>query len=452
MKTKPFLTIFFFASMLILSCSRGSFDIIIKDVNIIDVHTGELMTNKAIGISMGEITKISNIPLRSTSDQTIHIDGRDKFVIPGLCDNHTHLAFLTTTGGDTLATELADFTHQGVLFVRDVGGPIDVMNTLKERITSGELCGPEIFYTGPMLESTPLYWSAFNKALPDFTVALDHYEDVDSLFLDFAGKDATMVKTFNNIKPELYPHIVEVARKYHLKIVHDPGSPLFNWIPINEALEMGVTSIEHAKAPWPYVLKDEYREKHDSLIGPDIGMGQQMNLMFQIAELGTATISEKRLEDLAVLMNESKSVLCPTLHVFKDWEEESQDNPAESELSEEQKTRKTITAGMKEVSDYFVQELSKYGVRMLVGQDGIDADGTSEEMVLMKEAGVPNVEVLRGATIYAAEWLEVDGKYGSVETGKIADLVVLNANPLDDIAVVSDIYMVIQHGEIIETR
>ena len=210
MKTKPFLTIFFSATMLILSCSRGSFDIIIKDVNIIDVHTGELMTSKVIGISMGEITKISNIPLRSTSDHTIHIDGRDKFVIPGLCDSHTHLAFLTITGGDTLTSELADFTHRGVLYVRDVGGPIDVMSTLKSRITSGELAGPEIFYTGPMFESSPLYWGAFNNALPDFTVALDNKEDVDSLLLDLARRDAKLVKTFNNIRTVIeISHIVD---------------------------------------------------------------------------------------------------------------------------------------------------------------------------------------------------------------------------------------------------
>jgi len=303
-----------------------------------------------------------------------------------------------------------------------------------------------------MFESTPLYWGDFNNVLADFTVALDTKEDVDSMLLNLAGKGAKLIKTFNNIIPELYPYIVEVARQNQLKIVHDPGSPLFNWVPINEALEMGITSIEHAKAPWPYVLKDEYRERHDSLIGPNIGMGEQMNLMLQIAELGITSISEKRLEDLAILMNENKSVLCPTLHIFKVLEEESQDDPAESELTEEQKIRKTVSAGMKEVSDYFVQELSRYGVKMLVGQDGINADGTSEEMVLMKEAGVPDVEVLRGATIYAAEWLEVDDKYGSVETGKIADLVMLNANPLDDISSVSDILMVIQAGEILETR
>ena len=452
MKIKLSLFVFLSVALFFLSCTRQTFDIIIKHANIIDVHTGELMKNKDIGISGGQITTISRIPIRSTSDHTITIEGRDKYVIPGLCDSHTHLAFLTITGGDTLKTELDDFIHRGVLYVRDVGGPIDVMNSLKNRITSGELAGPEIFYTGPMFESSPLYWREFNNVLADFTIALDNKEDVDSLLLDLARKDAKLIKTFNNIKPELYPYIVEVAKQNRLKIVHDPGGPLFNWIPIDAAIEMGITTIEHAKAPWPYVLKDEYREKHDSLIGPDVGMGQQMNLMLQIAELGIASVSEKRLEDLSVIMIENESVLCPTLRVFKEWEGEEQANQAEGELTEEQKTRITITAGMKEVSNYFVQELSRYGVKMLVGQDGIDPLGTSEEMVLMKEAGVPDIEVLRGATIYAAEWLEVDDRYGSVEVGKFADLVVLNINPLEDIAHVGDVFLVLQHGKIVKKR
>lgn len=452
MKSKQFLFIFTSVSLLVISCSSGDFDIIIRHANVIDVHTGELMENRTIGISEGRISAINKFPLRSSSDQAIIIEGQNKFVIPGLCDSHTHLAFLTATGGDTLTTELADFTHRGVLYVRDVGGPIEVLNTMKNRIASGELAGPEIFCTGPMFESSPLYWSAFNNVLADFTVALDTKEDVDSLLTDLARKGAKLMKTFNNIKPELYPYIVDVARQNHLKIVHDPGAPLFNWIPIDAALNMGVTSIEHAKAPWPYVLKDEYREKHDSLIGTDVEMGQQMNLMLKIAELGITGISEERLEDLSVLMIENKSVLCPTLRVFQKMEEEGDATQAWDELTEEQKMRSAITTGMNEVSDYFVKELSGYGVKMLVGHDGIDAVGAQEEMVLMKEAGVPDLEVLRGATIYAAEWLEVNDKYGSVEPGKFADLVVLNANPLDDISHVSDIYLVIQHGKLITKR
>jgi len=451
MKIRLSLFIFLSVALFFLSCTRRTFDIIIKHANIIDVHTGELMKNKFIGISGGLITNISRIPLRSTSDHTITIEGRDKYVIPGLCDSHTHLAFLTITGGDTLKTELDEFIHRGVLYVRDVGGPIDVMNSLKNRITSGELAGPEIFYTGPMLESSPLYWREFNNVLPDFTVALDNKEDVDSLLLDLIRKDAKLIKTFNNIKPELYPYIVEVAKQNHLKIVHDPGVPLFSWIPIDAALEMGVTSIEHGMAPWPYVLKDKYSIKQDSLFGPGVDLGQQMNLMAQIAELGIAGISEERLKDLSVLMIENRSVLCPTLRAFNESEEE-QSNQASGELTEEQKTRNTISTGIKEVSDYFVQELSRYGVKMLVGQDAINPVGTFEEMVLMKEVGVPDIEVLRGATIYAAEWLEVDDKYGSVEAGKFADLVVLSANPLDDIAHVGDVFLVIQHGEVLKKR
>ena len=70
-------------------------------------------------------------------------------------------------------------------------------------------------------------------------------------------------------------------------------------------------------------------------------------------------------------------------------------------------------------------------------------------MLMMKKAGVPDLEILRGATIYAAEWLEADDKYGSVELGKAADLILLNGNTLEDIARVEEIYRVIHKGKVI---
>lgn len=60
-------------------------------------------------------------------------------------------------------------------------------------------------------------------------------------------------------------------------------------------------------------------------------------------------------------------------------------------------------------------------------------------MILLSKAGVNNAEVLKGATIYAAEWLEADDMYGSIEPGKIADLVVLNADPLAEISNAQDV-------------
>jgi hypothetical protein len=264
----------------------------------------------------------------------------------------------------------------------------------------------------------------------------------------------------------LQKHAVSVFSESRLGHFHITVAPLLNntrifiskrtvkfnvrWVPIDVAVELGITTIEHAKAPWPYVLKDEYRIEHDTLIWPDADPKQRMKFRQQMAELGIASISEKRLQDLSYLMIENNAVLCPTLWVFKDWEEEDQTGEVKGEITEEQNSRKKRVTGLIAVNEYFVRMLSANGVKLLVGQDNNDAIGTLEEMILMKAAGVTDVEVLKGATIYAAEWLELDDKYGAVEPGKIADLLLLNSNPLDNIAHVGEVFMVIQHGEIVK--
>jgi hypothetical protein len=422
--------------------------VLLHNATVFDTKSGTMIPSQDILIDGEKIIAVKQGKGKAEAVESIDCGG--KYVIPGLCDSHTHLAFLTTLGEDTVRTELADFVRRGVLYVRDVGGPIDVMSDLKDKITSCELAGPVIFYTGPMLESSPLNWAEFNKALPGFTVALDTRDDVDRVLPELARKGARFAKTFNNIKPELYPYILEVAGENGLKIVHDPGGMLFNWIPIDAAVKQGITTIEHAKAPWPYVLKDEHRQKHDTLIGPDVDPQTQMPFKLQMASLGVDSVSEERLEDMSSLMIENNVVLCPTLRVFKGWEEEDRAAEEKGEITESQKMRMKIAPGMKAVSEHFVRTLSARGVKLLVGQDSLEAVGTLEEMILMQEAGVSAVEVLKGATIHAAEWLEVDDRYGAVESGKIADLVILNSDPLDDVAHVGDIFMVIQHGEIVK--
>ena len=422
--------------------------VLLQNIAVFQADSGRMSHPQDVLIDGEKIVAIK--PGGSTLEAAQTIDCSGKYVIPGLCDSHTHLSFLVPQGDGSMKAALAEFVQRGVLYVRDVGGPTDVISRMKSQITSGQLTGPDIFFTGPMFESSPLHWEQFNKDLPGFTVALDTKEDVDRQLTELAGQGAKLMKTFNNIKPELYPYIVEIARKNHLRIVHDPGGALFNWVPIHTALEQGITTIEHAKAPWPYVLKDEYREEHDALIGPDADPAKQSTFSAQMAELGLAGISDQRLKDLADLMIASDAVLCPTLLVYRGFEEEIKAAEAKGELSEEQEARNRFLSGMKEVSEYFVKKLAGYGVKMLVGHDNFDPPGTLEEMILMNETGITELEVLRGATIYAAKWLEVDDRYGSIEPEKIADLVVLNSNPLDDIAQVGDVFIVIQHGKIVK--
>ena len=416
-----------FFSILISFCSSGDkleYDpetaLLLRNAAVFDSSAGIMDPSQDVLIEGEKIIAIR--PAGSKLEAAESIDCSGKYVIPGLCDSHTHLTSLTLQDEDAVKSALAEFVHRGILSVRDVGGPIDMISDMQSRITSGQLVGPEIFYTGPMFESAPLHWADINEMLPGFTVALDTKEDVDKHLPALADKGARLMKTFNNIKSELYPYIVEVAQKNQLKIVHDPGRPLLHWIPIHMALEHGITSIEHAMAPWPYVVKDEYREKLDALADPDADPAQQMKFLVQMVELGLAGISDKRLKDLSDLMIVNDAVLCPTLRVFEAMEEETETTEAKGEPTEEQKARERINSGMDVVNEHFVKKLSEFGVEMLVGQDNVEPVGTLEEMVLMKEAGVSDLEVLRGATIYAAEWLEVDDQYGTVEPGKIRGL------------------------------
>jgi hypothetical protein len=322
---------------------------------------------------------------------------------------------------------------------------------MKERISAGEIVGPEMFYSGPLLESSPLMHAEANEKLPGFTVAINSVADVDSILRGLARKGACMVKTFNKINPQLYRHLLEVARSCSLRVVHDPGEPLFNLIPIDTALALGVTSIEHAKAPWPVILTDEFKEKHDSLIASDASPGARMALAMKIMSAGTMSVSTDKLEHLAEEMKSKGAYLCPTLQVLPGLEamaiEQVKGQFKVDTIPPQMLAMiKTQVGSMQDVSRLCVREFAKCGVKMLVGQDGCDPRGTTKEMKSMEECGVSPGEILKGATIYPATWLGVERRLGSIAEGKQANIVIVNQNPLENIGNIDSIFLVLQNG------
>ena len=287
-------------------------------------------------------------------------------------------------------------------------------------------------------------------------MALDSPADVDSILPELARKGAPIIKTFNDIDPGVYRHLVEVAKRCGLKIVHDPGGPLFHWIPMDQALDLGVTSIEHAKSPWPVVLKDPLKQEHDRLVGPKASQMAQMAFLTKAAGMGVASVSEDRLRRLAEKMNEKGAFLCPTLEVLTN---SAMENEAIEEAKKQMKVDslpapalemlRKIVEGMKAVSRHFVREFAGYGVKMLVGQDGSDAAATFSEMRALKEGGVRESEIIKGATIYPAQWLGVADRLGSIAPGKQANILVVNGDPLSDIAQMQATFVVIQNGKLV---
>lgn len=426
--------------------------LVLRGILVVDPVRGVIGRPQNIVISNGkvrDIAFITELPHSSTE-----IDCTGKYAVPGLFDCHTHLAHLATEGEAEARTKLGEFVRRGVTQVRDVGGPIDVLSRLHERITRGETVGPELFFTGPMLERSPLTYEAINERLPGFTVAIDSREDADRLPPELAQRGASMIKIFNRIDRDVFEHLIRVARRNSMQIVFDPGMPLFHDVPIDQALNLGVTSIEHAKAPWPVVLIDELKEEHDRLAAGDGNEMARMMFMMRVAGLGAKSVSMERLHAIADLMIAKDAYLCPTLNVLASLEAMAVAQIKQQQQIEEipefmmQAIRKNA-AGMETVSQLVVREFAARGVKMLVGQDGIEPEGVFVEMRWMKECGVSDLEILRGATIYPARWLGVDERLGTITPGRDANILIVNRNPLEDVANLEDTFLVLRKGAIV---
>ena len=418
--------------------------LLLRNLHVFDVQTGTMSELQDIFIDGGRIRAMGPIDGAPGATQIIDCGGR--FALPGLFDCHTHVAHLATMSDEEKAELLGDLVDAGILAVRDVGGPVDVLSTMSTEIARGALRGPEIFFTGPMLEASPLTWESQNEALPDFTVAVDTMEDADRIVAELARKGTRMIKTFGKHKRDVYAHLVAVAKKHGLRVVHDPGEPLFHTMPMDEAIALGVTSIEHGKAPWPAALVDELREEHDALLAEGAAPMKRMAFMSKVCQKGAASVSIDRLGEIAAEMVRHDAYLCPTLQVCAQMKEEEpwKDQPAVA-----QNMMKRVITAMEAVSDLCTRELASQGVKLLVGQDGFRAEGTFCEMRTLAECGIDEAEILRGATIYPARWLGLEERLGSLTPGREANLLIVDHNPLDEIANVESAFLTIQKGAVV---
>ena len=464
--------IFFLAFLLLFSTSQDIFSskrVVIENVTLIDAGNPirEEMTVIIDGDEIVSINK-SNIGTTAFLDDDVVVDGRDKFVIPGLWDAHVHLTFIPELDYETA---YGLFLMNGITSIRDTGA---ILKKLKPAIAFAKknpLKTPRLFYSGPLLDGTPSVYKGTEPGYPELSVEINEDTNLTALVNNLIEQEVSFLKTYEMLSEEIFINLLKISEEKNLKVTgHIPlGIDFF------KAVDNGLDGMQHIRNLELACTKDSAEglskrllllENVESIPGSalrsKIHLAQRyssiedfdedrcmkviehivVNNVFQTPTLTINTVGSKRF-----LANEQLQETYKFLpNVVKNrWLKDSK-SMAQQPLNDSYKTYQDWSMKM-------VGLFNKQGVKILAGTDtpiGFLTPGFSlhKELELLVESGLTPLQALRAATITPAEFFNLEDKMGTVEVGKFADLVILNNNPLNDIKHTQDIHAVILKGRI----
>ena len=397
----------------------------ITGVAVVDVEKGLVRSDQTVIVVGDRVQRIgprAAVPVRKTLRV---IDGRGQFLMPGLVDAHVHYADPPVFGRMMIAN--------GVLAVRDTGQPNESALALRSALNSGTMLGPEMLVTGLILDGVPPF-------IPQASIGVRSPDEGRAAVRKQAEAGVDQIKMYSRLEKDVFLAIMDEAKRVGLKpIGHVPES-----VYVEDAAAAGQRSIEHLHG---------FGKLIGRLLGEPVvlktgGIGTDIDFWPRLAEVNRDTL-RTTLHHIAA----TGVVVCPTVMVFK----------AQAGLTEQAMAQRTYP-----MSDYvspviegywkafwdpsqrtlmektwppmaaFVGELHRAGVTLMVGTDLMMAGvipgySVHEEMALWQDAGIPAADVLRSATIVPARFLGRDSRAGSVAEGKVASLVLVRANPLENI-------------------
>lgn len=396
--------------------------IAISGVAVVDVREGRLLPDQSVLIVGERIAKVAPRAEVQAPEGARVIEGQGLFLIPGLVDAHVHYIDPDSYNALMLA--------HGVTLVRDMGGPTDATLALRDRLNRGEMLGPEMIAVGPLLDGDPPIWP--------FADVCRTPEEGRAAVRKQVAKGVDQIKVYSRLDKDVYLAIVDEAHKNGLKAVgHVPIE-----VTLEEAMQAGQDEDEH-------------------LIGFGGVMGRlsgkpeaEQAGQFEMAEANWALypeVEDAKLREFLEKVRASGMAHCPTLVAMQGiarlGDPKASGDPVLDYVSSQSRAiwdsplYQSASEGVAKVLPYMqavVGKLHEAGVTLLCGTDlsnpyVIAGHSLHEEMALWQEAGVPAADVLRSATIVPARSFGLDGRLGTVEEGKTASLVLLRANPLEDV-------------------
>ncbi|MBI3940293.1 MAG: amidohydrolase family protein [Acidobacteria bacterium] len=387
------------------------------------------------------------------------VDAAGQFLIPGLWDMHVH----TLRRGRPEAF-LSLFVANGVTGVRDMGGDLlDQLPQLREEIAKGKLIGPRIVAPGPVLDGP--------QPLSSSSIAVSNDEEARSAVVSLKRRGADFIKVYSLLPREAYFAIADEAKKRAIPFSgHVPYS-----VSTAEASDAGQKSVEHlsgALLACSGVEAELRRELEAAVSGSDTAMPLPALINAQTKRV-LETFSDQKAEALISRLAASGTWQCPTLVVqrafafldragFTDderlkyipfsmrhrWNPAGHLRAAGGAADDFANRRRAFQKEME-----LVGRMRRAGVAFLAGSDAptpyvFPGFSLHDELALLVQAGLTPMEALQAATRDPARYLGLSVS-GTVEPGKIADLVLLEADPLKDIRNTRKIAAVVLGGKLI---
>ena len=419
-------------------CPYNAKGYVIENITIVDVNTAVAQPGKTVVVADERIQSIHDAQNFKNSGNFQSLNGSGLYLMPGLIDSHVHY-FDPDTFGPLLL-------KNGIVLVRDMGNPTDQALQLRHALKEGTIPGPELITTGWILDGDP-------PQIPPISLTCTSVEQGRERVRQQANAGVDQIKVYSDLEKDVYLAIIEESLHHGLKPVgHVPEA-----VYIEEAASAGQATCEHLFG---------FEKMIGKLLGEEVkiqkgGMGSYIHYWMRLPEVDRITLSRelKKIKD-------SRMVICPTLVVFFGHARAKEIfsgtfphlenvspairniwnmfwNPNESEIDLYQKISPHMQA--------FVYELYKAGIPLLIGTDLttfsiVPGYSLHEEMKLWQDAGIPPVDVLRSATITPARFFNMEIDLGTIEPGKLASMVLVRGNPLEDISHASEVASVFLRG------
>ncbi|MGI8745629.1 MAG: amidohydrolase family protein [Bryobacteraceae bacterium] len=439
-----------FSALLIAACLPAqptSATVVYKVRKLIDPASGKVVENASIVVAGGRILDVSNASSATVPAGAKVDDFGDRYIIPGLIDTHGHLYSnlinghssnealprLWLAGGVTSVLAPGSFNPEGDIAIRN-------------RIDSGALPGSRFFLAGEYLQMSP----------PETGMAPIRTPAEAKLRIElWASRGISAVKLYNGMQGEIMRTAVAYAHEHGLRVLAHLGATTYQ-----EAIDSGVDVIYHGAYAFPEIQPKDMPAEAVGMIHfapPEFDKYYEALVTADLAQPRVAAVMRSAARSAVVFAPTLVALEPPNMTVHHMEEQRKYFSPEAWKKVEGRATavERPYARKLLEKNLEFTRDAHAAGVRLALGTDLTNLQqlpefGLWREMELFAEAGLTPMEILRCATVNGAFAIGKSHQIGSLEPGKLADFVVLDADPLAHISAVRSVYRVVKSGVVYE--